>query len=102
MPIQMIDIATMAPRSQEASMVQHNVAKHPETTVAHAGQQFNQQVQQDSQKTIKTTKDEWAEFQYGEGSSGGGQYTGQQKKRQKKNDEAPVAPRSNSSFDIMI
>lgn len=99
----MIDIATMAPRSQEASQVQNNTMRHQENAQIQTGQQFSQEVQHDSQQTVETNKDEWPEYQYGEskGNHGGNP---NQRRRQKSEDkdEAPMAPRSTSSFDITI
>lgn len=102
MPINMIDIASMAPRSQEASQLQNNIQRHAENTVANAGNQFAEQVEHDTQQTVRATKDEMNDYKYGQGNSGGGQGRNNKKKKDEKKDEAPMAPRSNSSFDIMI
>ncbi len=102
MPVNMIDIATMAPRSQEASQVQNNLMRQNETAQQQPGIQFNQERMHDSQQTVETTKNEQPEYRYSEGRGNGGERQKNGQRKKKKEDEAPVAPRSTSSFDVTI
>ncbi len=100
MPISAIDASTIAPRSAEASSL---VGKEQQQ-IHHVGENgavsFQQNVEQKSQRTVETAKSETDEYNY-EG-SGSGKYQDGRKKKKKEGKEAPVAPRSNSSFDIMV
>lgn len=102
MPINMIDIATMAPRSQEAAQIQHNVIRHNENAMQQTGIQFNQERMHDSKQTVETTQSDQPEYRYGDRKGDGRQQQNESRKKNKKNDEAPMAPRSTSSFDITI
>lgn len=101
MPISAIDASTVAPRSAEASSL---VGKEQQQ-VQHVGENgavsFQHNVQQNSRRTVETAKSETDEYDYEEG-SGSGQYQSRRKKKKKEGKEPPVAPRSNSSFDIMV
>lgn len=100
MPISAIDASTIAPRSAEASSL---VGKEQQQ-IQHVGENgavsFEQNVVQNSQRTVETAKSETDEYSY-EG-SGSGKYQDRRKKKKKEGKEAPAAPRSNSSFDIMV
>ncbi len=102
MPISAIDASTVAPRSVEASTM---VGKEQQQ-LQHVGENgavtFEKNNVQDMQRTVETKRSETEEYDYDDSESsgrGGGQ---RRKKRNKKQGEAPMAPRSNSSFDIMI
>ena len=88
MSISSIDASTIAPRSSEASGIigreQHQVQHMGEN----AATSFEKNVEQQSQRTTETNKSE---------NSGG-----RNKKKKKQSEEAPMAPKSDSSFDIMI
>lgn len=101
MPISAIDTYTVAPRSAEASGLvgreQSQVQHMNETGVTN----FQKNVQQQSQKTVETKKSETEEYNF-EGSGKNGYNGSKNKKKQKKSEQQRVAPKSNSSFDIMI
>lgn len=102
MPVNMIDIATMAPRSQEASQLQHNVIRHNENAQQQTGIQFNQERMHDSRQTVETAQSDQPEYRYGDRRGNGRQQQKESQKREEKKDEVPMAPRSTSSFDITI
>lgn len=101
MPISSIDISTIAPRSSEASTIagkeQHQVQHMEESGQAN----FQKSVEQQAQKPVETKKSEAEEYDFDDSGKGG--YQGNRKKRKKKqSQDPPMAPRSDSSFDIMI
>lgn len=99
MPIRPIDIATIAPRSQEASMNHGNQLRHAEQMKQHAENQFSNQVMHDSRQTIETKK-KWPDYAYGESKNkNGGQNRKQQKKKEEKKESKSV---SESIIDIKI
>lgn len=99
MSISAIDTTTMAPRSAEASSI---VGKE-QHQLQHIGENGAVSVQRNvelkNQRTVETEKSETEEYRFD--GSGSGQYRGGRKKKKKKKEE-PVAPKSNSSFDIMV
>lgn len=101
MSISGIDISTVAPRSAEASSLvgkeQHQIQHMGENGALN----FEKSVEQNSQRTVETKKSETEEYSF-EG-SGSGAYSGNRKKKKKNGSkEPPMAPRSDSSFDIMV
>ncbi len=101
MPISAIDVSTLAPRSAEASNLvgreQHQIQHMSESGATN----FAKDVEHKMQKTVEANKSEKDEYRF-DGSGGNGYQSGGRKKKKEKKDEAPMAPRSNSSFDIMI
>ncbi len=101
MPISAIDTVTLAPRSAEASNLvgkeQHQTQHIAESGAAN----FSKNVEAKRNKTEETNKAEKEEYRF-DGSGGNEYQSGKRKKKKKDNQEAPMAPRSNSSFDIMI
>lgn len=101
MSISSIDLATVAPRSAETSAIvgkeQHQLQHMSENGAVN----FEHNVEQKGQKAQETKKSEGE--QYSLDGSGSQKYQGNKKKKKKEeSSEAPMAPRSNSSFDIMI
>ncbi|MCM1245685.1 MAG: hypothetical protein NC293_08605 [Roseburia sp.] len=101
MPISAIDFSTVAPRSSEASTIagkEQNQLQHMEVN----GQvNFQRSVEQQNQRTVETKESETEEYSFDDsGKNGYGGDGG--RKRKKKSEDAPMAPRSDSSFDIMI
>lgn len=101
MPISSIDISTIAPRSSEASTIagkEQNQLQHMEQS----GQvNFQKSVEQQGQRTVETKKSDAEEYSF-EGSGQNGYEGNRKKKKKKSSEEPPMAPRSDSSFDIMI
>ncbi len=101
MPISSIDISTMAPRSSEASTIagkeQHQVQHMEENVQAN----FQKSVEEQGQRPVETKKSDTEEYDFDDSGKGG--YQGNRKKKKKKqSQDPPMAPRSDSSFDIMI
>lgn len=99
-----IDFQTMIPRTAEAADMQGRELSQNQHLAEQPGVQFQQRTEQEARQTVGTAKSETEEYDSdGEGNEAGGhagnRHGRQNKKAQK---EAPVAPRSNSSFDIMI
>ncbi len=92
MPISAIDASTLAPRSAEASSI---VGKEQQQ-FQHVGENGAMSFE----RAVETAKSETEE--YGFDGSGSGKYSGGRKKKKKQPKEAPMAPRSDSSFDITI
>lgn len=100
MSISSIDTTTMAPRSAEAS----SIAGKEQHQLQHIGENgaasVQRNVEQKIHRTVETEKSETEEYRFD--GSGSGKYRGGRQKRKKKEKETPEAPRSNSSFDIMV
>lgn len=100
MSMSVIDTSTMAPRSVEAS----SIAGKEQQQFQHVGENgalsFERSVEQKNQRAVETEKSETEEYSFD--GSGSGKYEGGRKKKKKQSKEAPMAPRSDSSFDIMI
>lgn len=96
-----IDFTTMLPRTVEAAEVQGKEVNQQQRAADQPAVQFQQKTQQEAQQTVESQKSETEEYDL-DGSGGGGANARQQKKKKKQQKEAPMAPRSNSSFDIMI
>lgn len=98
--INSIDAATMLPRTIEAADVAGRENHLANNAVHQTGEQFQQKVEQQHRQTVETQKTETnGDADQG---SGKGDVHYARKKQKAKEKEAPVAPRSNSSFDIMI
>ncbi len=97
----LIDIVTMPPKAQEASVQQSNTLRHGAVASEQAGKHFANEVQHNTQQATGTEKGEWTDFRYGE-SGGNGNYQENRNKKKKKEEEQPKAPLSDSIFDIKI
>lgn len=101
MPISSIDISTIAPRSSEASTIagkeQHQIQHMEESGQAN----FQKSVEQQGQRPVEAKKSDTEEYDFDDSGKGG--YQGSRKKKKKKqSQDPPMAPKSDSSFDIMI
>ena len=100
--INSIDITTMLPRTAEAADLQGR----ENSQLQHAMDQHAVQVQnltkQEARQTVETQKSETEEFDMDDSSGGGGAGSRNPRKKKKQEKEAPMAPRSDSSFDIMV
>lgn len=100
MSISAIDASTLAPRSAEASSLVGK-EQHQFQHVSESGaMSFQKSVEQKNQRAVETAKSETEEYSFD--GSGSAKYSGGRKKKKKQTKEAPVAPRSDSSFDITI
>jgi len=101
MSLNSIDIVTMLPRTAEAANLQGREMSQLQHASEQTAVQFQNKNAQEARQTVETQKSETEEYDM-DGSSGGAYQQSNAKKRKKQKDEAPMAPRSNSSFDIMI
>lgn len=102
MPISAIEHLTMMPRTAEAADIQGREISQNQQTVNQTAVHFQNQNQQEVRQTAETQKSETEDFDLGESSGGAAGGGARQRKKKEKTKEAPMAPRSNSSFDIMI
>lgn len=101
MSISSIDTSTIAPRSSEASVIVGKEQQQFQHMGETAAASFEKNVEQQAQRTTEANKSEKEEYRFD--GSGKNRYSGRRdKKKKKKSDEAPMAPKSDSSFDIMI
>ncbi len=101
MPISAIDALTVAPRSSEASNLVGREQQQLQHVNENSAVNFAKNTEQKSQKAVETEKSDTKEYRF-DGSGGNGYQASGQNKKKKKKEEAPMAPRSDSSFDIMI
>lgn len=102
MPWNTVDMITMAPRSLEAGEMQGKEIHQNQHAHDQAAAQVQQNVEQRANQTVETQKSDTEEYDYDDGGGRGGAYGGSDKRKKKKKDEAPMAPKSDSQFDIMI
>lgn len=101
MSIGSIDVATMVPRTVNAAEVQGKEISQNEHIGDQNAVQFQRETAQQSQQTVATQESETNDYDGGGNGSGGS--NGQPKKKKKEAQQGQkMAPRSNSSFDIMI
>lgn len=102
MPMGTIDAVTMAPRTVNAAEIQGKENTQYQNMGEQGAVQFQRETVQQAQQTTEAQESETDEYDNG-GGSGKGQ-AGAHSRKKKKNDkpEQKMAPRSNSSFDIMI
>ncbi len=100
MSLNSIDFMTMLPRTSNAADVQGREVSQTQSAASQTAIQFENRIQHEAQQTTETNKSETENYDR-DGSSRGGTRNSSGKKKEKKK-EAPMAPRSNSSFDIMI
>lgn len=101
MPISSIDISTIAPRSSEASTIVGKEQSQLQHMEENGQVNFQKSVEQQNQRTVETKKSDAEEYSF-EGSGRGGYQGNRKKKKKKPSQDAPMAPKSDSSFDIMI
>lgn len=96
-----MDFVTMAPRSVEAAEMQGRDLAMSQNAENSAATQMQKNTELKNQQTVETQKSETEDLD--ENGSGNSAYSSNQKnKKKEKENKAPVAPRSNSAFDIMI
>lgn len=104
MPITRIDIATMAPKTQEASLHKQQENQKPMHDQMQIHQQFNSEIKHNNQMTVKTIKSDNKEYRYDAKEKGNSSYAGSDSNKKKKKDKqnnskADVRP---GSIDIKI
>lgn len=103
MAMNSIDQLTMLPRTVEAAQIQGREQNQTQNAVDQPALMFQQKTQQEARKTVEMQKSDAEEYDMEDGGGSGGNAGARKRKKQKKDTrEAPVAPRSDSSFDIMI
>ena len=104
MPITPIEIAAMAPKSQEASLYKHQESQKPLNDQIVIGQQINNHIKHNSQQTVETIKSENKEYRYDAKEKGNNSYSGSKEKKKKKNNKgaAPKDKFRSGSIDIKI
>ena len=100
--INSIDITTMLPRTAEAADLQGRENSQLQHAMDQHAVQFQNLTKQEARQTVETQKSETEEFDMDESSGGGGAGSRNSRKKKKQEKEAPMAPRSDSSFDIMV
>ena len=102
MSIGSIDAITLAPRTVNAADSQGREINQNQHILDQNAVQFQQNVEREARQTVETQESETEDYE-GEG-SGGGARQGNSSKRRKKEESGgqKMAPRSTSSFDIMI
>lgn len=101
MPIGTIDVATMMPRTINAAEVQGKEINQTQHIGEQNAVQFQRETVQQSQQTVETQESETNDYDGGGNGSGGSNGQARKKKKDEKQGQK-MAPRSNSSFDIMI
>lgn len=101
MSINTMDFITMLPRTTNAADIQGREMAQTQNATNQAALQFESKIHQEAQQTTETNKSETESYDR-EGSSRGGAGGGASGEKKEKKKEAPMAPRSNSSFDVMI
>ena len=102
MAMNSIDQITMPPRTVEAAQIQGREQNQAQNAIEQPALLFQQKTQQEARKTVEMQKSDTEEYDMEEGGGKGAGGGRGNKKQKKKTREAPVAPRSDSSFDIMV
>ena len=96
-----IDAVTMMPRTVNAAEVQGKEVSQNQNIVEQSAVQLERETIQQSQQTVETQESETKDYDGGGNGSGGSNSQAKKKKKDAKQGQK-MAPRSNSSFDIMI
>lgn len=105
MPITRIEIAAMAPKTQEVTPYKQQEAQKPLNEQILIGQQLNNQIKKESQQTVRTIKGENKEYRYDAKEKGNNSYSGKKNNKSKKKKDNETAPKDNirsGSIDIKI
>ena len=101
MPWNTLDMITMAPRSIDAGDFQGRDQLLHQNINDQEAASVQQNIEQKATTTVETQRSETEEYDMDDGGGRGGYQNNRRKKKEKK-DEAPMAPKSDSAFDIMI
>jgi len=101
-----IEMYSMVPKSQEASMV-HSTANAKHAAQQQGGmQEIAHQVRQNSQQTVQTTEAEYTAYRYDAKEQGNGSYSQNEKNKKKKDEseqhEEGKSTESHGGFDVRI
>jgi len=103
MPITPIEIAAIAPKSQEASHYKQHESQRPINEQAQISSKFNNEIHHNNLQTVKTNKSDNKEYRYDAKEKGNNSYAGSnQKKKQKEKEEAAKDNFRSGSIDIKI
>ncbi|MDF2589393.1 MAG: hypothetical protein K0S41_3234 [Anaerocolumna sp.] len=105
MPITPIEIATMAPKSQEVSIYKHHESQKPVNEQIQINHQFNNEIKHNQSQTVKTVKSENKEYRYDAKEKGNNSFKGSgQNKKKKENEKGTklINPYQSGSIDIKI
>lgn len=103
MAITPIEIATMIPKSQEASLLKHNEQMRGQNQQLDLSSKFNQNIKQNSMQTVKASESEYMEYRYDAKDKGNNKYEQDKQKRKKKEEEKKQENTvRNGHFDIRI
>ena len=100
--INSIDITTMLPRTAEAADLQGREDSQLQHAMDQHAVQFQNLTRQEATQTVEAQKSETEEYDMDGSSGGAGARSRNSKKKKKQEKEAPMAPRSDSSVDIMV
>lgn len=102
MPMSAIDLFTVAPRSAEAAGLVGREQNQIQHMGENGGVNFQKNVEQQTHRTVETNKSEKEEYRFDDSHAGGQGGNRKKKNKKRSQSQAPEAPRSDSSFDIMI
>lgn len=102
MPIGTIDAVTVAPRTMNAAEMQGKENTQYQHIADQNAIQFQRSNEQRARQTVETQESETKDYDGDGGNGKGPQGRNKKKNATKKEPEQKMAPRSNSSFDIMI
>lgn len=102
MSIGSIDVVTLAPRTLGAAETQGKEMNQNQNISDQNAVQFQQNTEHEARKTVETQESDTKDYDR-EGSNGGARKRDSSRKKKKEvSKEQKAAPRSASSFDIMI
>lgn len=103
MALNTVDLVTMLPRTAEAAQVQGREQSQMQHAQDQPGIQFQEKTETEARQAVEAQKSETEEYDMNDGGGGGRGAGGNRgKKRGKQKKEPAMAPRSDSSFDIMV
>lgn len=103
MPITPIEMASMAPKSQEVSNYKHQESQKPMNDQILIHNKLNHDVKQNSQQTVKTNKGDNKEYRYDAKEKGNNSYSGSNSNKKKKEESKEEKSKMKSgSIDIRI
>ncbi len=104
MSIPPIERALVPPKSQEASQLQQSHQQKQTHAQEQLGVQYHNNLQHNSQQTVKMTKSENNEYRYDAKEKGNGHFSGkkQGKKKKEQEEEQKGKPVPARGFDIRI
>ena len=103
MPITPIEIAAMAPKSQEASQYKHQETQRPMNEQMLISSKFNNDIRHNNMQAVKTSESDNKEYRYDAKEKGNNSYADSQQKKKKKDKEAAQKDSFRSgSIDIKV